>query len=415
MYYVLSFIEAFIISIFLYAFKKKDSIWIRIFTLLCSLLLFLSISSLLKSDDLLSLLFLIGLLSYGYLYITSHYSNSLKIFIVSIILSSHAVIYQSVFFITYSLFYSDLSVSFYESNIFHIERIIINIIYAFILYIITKQIKRIKDRQDNSFYLLFSTILFFSVFLLDCFELSLYTDEMAKSYTIIILYSFLVFTGALFYWFILFAKNLSKVKEQSREISILKHQQESAEKLLKAQKELFELKHDLKHYINAFNSTTGETKKFFNQLKQLSNIDDVIETGNPLINLILSQAKEKAKNENYDLQCSINLSHEINIDESDLYLLLSNAIDNAFVHNGSHKYIQIIIQETQNYVRIKITNSIDSPVLNEDNEFIHQPLYEHGYGFKTIKNIIEENKGIIHYQQQNNQFTLSMLVPFKIQ
>ena len=141
----------------------------------------------------------------------------------------------------------------------------------------------------------------------------------------------------------------------------------------------------------------------------------MIETGNPLINLILSQAKEKAKNENYDLQCSINLSHEINIDESDLYLLLSNAIDNAFVHNGSHKYIQIIIQETQNYVRIKITNSIDSPVLNEDNEFIHQPLYEHGYGFKTIKNIIEENKGIIHYQQQNNQFTLSMLVPFKIQ
>lgn len=363
MYYVLSFIEAFIISIFLYAFRKKENIWIKISTLLLTCILFFGIALLLNSDDSLSLLFLLGIFSYGYLHFTSSYSNTLKIFIVSIILSSHAITYQSIFFITNSLFYSDLSISFFKSNLFLIERLVIDFIYIFVLYIVSKQIKRIKDRQDNSFYLLFSTILFFSVFLLDCFELSPYTDEMAKSYTIIILYSFLVFTGALFYWCISFAKNLSKVKEQSIEISILKHQQESAEKLLKAQKELFELKHDLKHYINAFNSTTCETKKFFNQLKQLSNIDDVIETGNPLINLILSQAKEKSKNENYDLQCSINLSHEINIDESDLYLLLSNAIDNAFVHNGSHKYIQIIIKETQNYVKIEITNSIDSPVL----------------------------------------------------
>lgn len=415
MYYVLSFIEALTISSFLYTFRKKEIIWIKIFTLLLTCILFLSIALLLNSDDLLSLLFLLGIFSYGYLYFTSNYSSTLKIFIVSILLSSHAITYQSVFFITNSLFYSDLSISFYESNVFLIERIVINFIYIFVLYIVSKQIKRIKDRQDNSVYLLFSTILFFSVFLLDCFELSLYTNETSKNFTIIILYSFLVFTGALFYWCILFAKNLSKVKEQSIEISVLKHQQESAEKLLKAQKELYQLKHDLKHYINAIQSTTDETKQLFNQLKQISNIDDVIETGNPLINLILSQAKSKAKNENYDLLCSVNLSSNINIDESDLYLLLSNAIDNAFVHNGSRKYIQIMIQETQNYVRIEITNSIDTSVLNEDNEFIHQPLYEHGYGFKTIKNIIEENNGILHHQQQNNQFILSMLLPVKIQ
>ncbi len=142
MYYVLSLIEAFIISVFLYAFRKKENIWINISTLLLTCILFLGIALLLNSDDSLSLLFLLGIFSYGYLYFTSNYSNTLKIFIVSIILSSHAITYQSVFFITNSLFYSDLSISFYESNLFLIERIVIDFIYVVVLYIVAKKSRK---------------------------------------------------------------------------------------------------------------------------------------------------------------------------------------------------------------------------------------------------------------------------------
>ena len=181
MYYILSIFEALTISIFLYSFRKTNNNWIILLTSLLTIILSISIALLLNSDYSLDLILLLSIFSYLYLYLSSNYSISLKIFIISIILSSHAIIYQSIFFVTNSLFYSSLSISFYETTAFTIVRIIIDIIYIFILLMIKKYIMTIKERKDNAFYLLFSILLIFLVFVIDCFELSLYTDEMAKS------------------------------------------------------------------------------------------------------------------------------------------------------------------------------------------------------------------------------------------
>lgn len=416
MYYILSVIEAFTISIFLYSFRKKNNNWIISLTSLLTIILSVSIILLLNSDYSLALLLILGFFSYLYLYISSNYSVSLKLFIISIILCSHAIVYQFIFFITNSLFYSSISVSFYNSTTFTIERFIIDIIYIFILLLIKKYIINIKERNDNAFYLLFTTILIFLVFIIDCFELSLCSKETVSSFTIIMLYFFLVFTGVLLYWSITFAKNISKIQEQDRTIEILRHQQESAEKILNAQKEFYQLRHDIKHYINALKDSSEKNKEqLIAQLNELTNENNIIETGHPVLNLILSQAKDKAKKENYDLQCSFNLNNEIDIDDSDLYLLLSNSIDNAFVHCGENKIIQISIQEIRSYCKIQITNSIDSPVLNSDNQFIHKTFGEHGYGFKTIHDIIEENNETLSIEQQYKQFIISMLLPLKTQ
>lgn len=416
MYYILSIFEALTISIFLYSFRKTNNNWIILLTSLLTIILSISIALLLNSDYSLDLILLLSIFSYLYLYLSSNYSISLKIFIISIILSSHAIIYQSIFFVTNSLFYSSLSISFYETTAFTIVRIIIDIIYIFILLMIKNYIMTIKERKDNAFYLLFSILLIFLVFVIDCFELSLYTDEMAKSYTIIILYVFLVFTGVLLYWSIAFAKSISKIQEQDQIIAILRHQQESSEKILNTQKELYQLRHDIKHYINALKYSSEENKEQLStQLNALTKTNNIIETGYPVINLILSQAKEKTHKEGYDLQCSFNLKKEIDINDSDLYLLLSNSIDNAFIHCGENKILQISIQEIKNYCKITIINSIDYPVLNSNNHFIHKSFGEHGYGFKTIQDILVENNGTLSLNQQNNQFILSMLLPLKTQ
>ena len=63
------------------------------------------------------------------------------------------------------------------------------------------------------------------------------------------------------------------------------------------------------------------------------------------------------------------LSHTIKMEDSDLYLLISNLLDNAMQHVGSKKNIVLEISEVGNCLKIIERNSIDHNVL-KDGEFI---------------------------------------------
>ena len=130
-------------------------------------------------------------------------------------------------------------------------------------------------------------------------------------------------------------------------------------------------------------------EKYLNDINQ-----DLIpvETGNTVLDVLLNHTKQQCKEKGIMFSFVMTLSHTIKMEDSDLYLLISNLLDNAMQHVGSKKNIVLEISEVGNCLKIIERNSIDHNVL-KDGEFIVSSAESHGYGWATIKQIVEKYHG----------------------
>jgi sensor histidine kinase YesM len=112
----------------------------------------------------------------------------------------------------------------------------------------------------------------------------------------------------------------------------------------------------------------------------------------------------------------MNLSSEIIMEDSDLYLLLSNLIDNAITHIGIEKKIRIIIRDVLDTIMIQVRNSVDGTVISKDGTFLYMDRSEeHGYGLTTIKLLTDKYDGEFIIEQDGQEAVCSVFIPQKQQ
>lgn len=123
-----------------------------------------------------------------------------------------------------------------------------------------------------------------------------------------------------------------------------------------------------------------------------------IHTINSAVNYVLNIKQEEAFNKRISFICSLNMTKDIHMKDSDLYLLLSNLLDNAITHIGIGKTIRVIIKEIKNTTMIQIRNSVNGKVIDSHGNFYNQNITDkHGYGIKTIQSITEKYDGTYFY------------------
>ena len=87
-----------------------------------------------------------------------------------------------------------------------------------------------------------------------------------------------------------------------------------------------------------------------------------------------------------------------------LFILLSNAIDNAFNHCNDNKTINFSLTYVEPYHRFVIVNSFErSEEIKEDKE--------HGHGLTSMKKLVEEMKGELIIEEKENKFICTILIP----
>ena len=141
---------------------------------------------------------------------------------------------------------------------------------------------------------------------------------------------------------VLFNSLYSHIVEESKqklEINILQSQIESNEKVLRTREELNRIRHDMKHFIlllkkENINIQSDEINETIRQYESVDLSSVPIQTRIPAINYVLNIKREEALLKNISFICSINLTKDVQMEDSDLYLLLSNLIDNAIIHIG---------------------------------------------------------------------------------
>lgn len=316
------------------------------------------------------------------------------------------------FFLFHKIDYSLLAAKYRIINV-----VISQLIHVALFYFIIKIIMHIElTILDRDYYLL-GLIFYICNFMTICFETLGYHFENQDLFMLMGIYSVVIFIILIVHLFVSIYQHSATEAKQQIELGILQSQQSSNIKILEAQKDLYQLRHDMKHFINALKNpdiiqnpnTIHDTITKYEKL--VNNVLTPIRTSSSAINFVLNIKKEEAVSKGIDFTVSLNINHDINMEDSDLYLLLSNLLDNAIQHIGMLKQIRVEMNDVEKMFKIKIINSIDHPILDYKGNFVsYSKDPEHGYGIRTVDNILKKYDGFISYYEDNTNFAATVIL-----
>jgi len=150
----------------------------------------------------------------------------------------------------------------------------------------------------------------------------------------------------------------------------------------------------------------------------ISFYDAEISTGNKTIDIILTEKSLTCREKNIDFTCIVNGKILDFMKEGDLYALLGNILDNAVeavdpIKDKTKRCINFVVEEKQNTILIR-----------EDNYFIGDSLKMkdglpittkgdtsyHGYGLKSIREIVSRYGGVMRVDTSKDIFQLSIVI-----
>ena len=160
--------------------------------------------------------------------------------------------------------------------------------------------------------------------------------------------------------------------------------------------------HEFKHQLGLIRDLlaqgrTEEAQRYIDQLHGQQNARlFVVNSGNPIVDAILNEKYQRAREEGIDIRFQVNDLSRISISTDDLVVLLSNLLDNAIeaclrLPEG-RAIVCSLVREEELLVSIRNT----SPAVQIDNgriETSKEPKAEHGFGLVAVRGILTRLEG----------------------
>ena len=189
------------------------------------------------------------------------------------------------------------------------------------------------------------------------------------------------------------------------------------ESLRKSQEKTREYRHDMRHHMQYLSACIGN-----NQLERaqeyIQKICSEIEANKVMVfceneaaNLIFSAFTGRAKEQNVPIIIKAQIPKNIHISESDLCVLLSNALENALhacqnlKEKGIQGKIEVSAFEKNKKLFLQFVNSCDSDItFVQGIPVTSQP--GHGIGVRSICALVERYEGIYTFEVVEDRFVL---------
>jgi sensor histidine kinase regulating citrate/malate metabolism len=178
--------------------------------------------------------------------------------------------------------------------------------------------------------------------------------------------------------------------------------------------EILKLRHDYKNYILCGLTLLKEEKmveseKYFNKIldEKLSPEVSYIHTKNSAVNAIINAKLSKCRE--LGITVHYEIVDEIYDDEIDLSILFANLFDNAIdacSNKPEKSMIYLTVGYEKAYLNIVMKNTIEKPVLLYNPYLLttKKDKTKHGYGLKTVDDIVKKYDGIKKYYEKENWF-----------
>lgn len=194
------------------------------------------------------------------------------------------------------------------------------------------------------------------------------------------------------------------------EMQIMEKQIQSADQVLTANEEIRNMRHDLKQVISTLEYSMQDQEKLRNTILESKRILDhghMITTGNSTLDVVLNAKRKEAEKKGIDFKVTAAFADEIPVKPADLFLALSNMIDNAFVHGVHTKPVECNILQKGMMIQMEVINGIDPEVTPVNCEEFD------GIGIRTVRTISEKYEGITCFQTDSERFIAVMSILVK--
>ena len=175
--------------------------------------------------------------------------------------------------------------------------------------------------------------------------------------------------------------------------------------------------HDLKHMLQ--NNTTNINDEDLKEIKEtITNYKAIIQTSNQGLNIVVYESQLKCINLGIDLNVLIDGDVFKDFKPHHIYSLLSNLLDNAI------EAVDEIKDKDKRRISLKIKNVRESIVVSLENYYSRKPIFlngrpltskkdssKHGYGYMSIKRIVDKYDGVLDYSFKDDKFVVTILFP----
>lgn len=292
-----------------------------------------------------------------------------------------------------------------------------SILFVISIYIAKLRKKYLRIILDSETLYLLVTLGFIKV-------VTMYVEKIIYGERINDLDDFLIVTMVLLfliiYIFIFFnvASNKARIEEKKLMKEILIFEKRRYDEIVKLNNQTIKMKHNMKFVLsNVLKNLEQDNNQLarvllVDYLQDTSHSNRIIYTQSSVIDYFINYYMNIASENNIEFHCEINYVSDLAIDENNLAILLGNLLENAIENCGNNGSINILIHEKNEFIEIAIENSLD-----KENAIIERSSKKesnHGYGIKSIKEIIDSNNGFIFFETGNYMFMSRVLLPIKI-
>lgn len=148
----------------------------------------------------------------------------------------------------------------------------------------------------------------------------------------------------------------------------------------------------------------------------LNNVDQVVKTGNLMVDAILNSKIALITQRNIDLSVTVTVPSTMDIKAIDLCVLLGNLLDNAMeacvqIPNEKERFIRIYIDVLKGQLYLCITNSMNGKGKRKGMSFPSTKSGAHGFGLERIDRIVSKYEGYLNRQTENGVFATEITLP----
>lgn len=258
-------------------------------------------------------------------------------------------------------------------------------------------------------------------------------DYLTRIYTnlllegVLVAVEFMPFVCSVAYLiFVVYTSKEGKIRsrlEQTQDILNLQVQQavREIEALRESQEKISAYRHDLRHHMQYLlacleNEKVEQAQAYIQQICSEIEANKVMTfCENEAANLIFSAFAGRAKKLGVSIKIKAVVSQIIPVSESDLCILLSNALENALhsclnmKQKGLDGTIEVSVYEKNGKIFLQIINSCDEDIVFDGG----MPVTDrpgHGIGVRSICTIVEQYRGMYSFLAENGWFILRISV-----
>ncbi len=174
--------------------------------------------------------------------------------------------------------------------------------------------------------------------------------------------------------------------------------------------------HDLKHIVGRLSEGSVDQSVVGDMRKIVEEYDAVYKTENAALNVVLTEKGGLCRRQEITFSSIIDAPSLSFLSELDIYALFGNILDNAIEATSKlekdKRIIGLTTERRGNFVNINVYNTFDGTLQMEKGLPLTRKSDKrnHGFGLKSIKNIVEKYGGEMTIKAQNGLFELNILL-----